>query len=140
MKIKDLAAIGEKYATVTPMRADEYVKGVTAPRKDWAQCTEAAETAYKEGVTKAAAAGRFGKGVRAAGTSKWQRGAIQKGGTRFATGVSMAKDDYQNGYAPYHQVLSSLTLPARFSKRDPRNLARVAAIATALGKKKESIG
>jgi hypothetical protein len=139
MKTKDLASIAEKFATVTPQRADQYTKGVQAPRVDWAQATAASEESYKAGVTAAAVAGRFGKGVRKAGSAKWQKGAIEKGSTRFQTGVALAKDDYQQGFAPYHQVISGLTLPPRFSRRDPRNIARVTAVATALGKAKEAM-
>jgi len=139
MKTKDLATIAEKFATVTPQRADQYALGVQNPKVDWAQATAAAEENYKSGVTAAAAAGRFGKGVRKAGSSKWQKGATEKGPTRFAAGVAMAKDTFQTGFAPFHQVLTSLTLPPRFSRRDPRNLARVGAVATALGKAKEAM-
>jgi hypothetical protein len=139
MKTKDLSSIAEKFATVTPQRADQYAMGVQNPKTDWAQATAAAEENYKSAVTAAASAGRFGKGVRKAGSAKWQKGATEKGPTRFAAGVSLAKDAFQTGFAPFHQVLAALTLPPRFSRRDPRNLNRVGAVATALGKAKEAL-
>lgn len=139
-QIKDLAGIANKFQTVTPQRASEYAAGAASPRTDWAQATKAAEASYKDGVTKAANAGRFGAGVSKAGTAKWQKGIKDKGEARFGAGVAMAGPAYQEGFAKYHQVIASTTLPPRYARRDPRNLQRVAAIATALGKAKESAG
>lgn len=137
-QVKDLAAIARKFSTVTPQRSTEYEAGVRNPRKDWAQNTAAAEQAYKDGVSKAAAAGRFGKGVRKAGTAKQQKGALDKGVARFGPGVALAQPAYEAGFAAYHQAIASTALPPRYARRDPRNLSRVAAIATALGKVKEA--
>jgi len=137
--IKDLSRIADKFATVTPQRSTEYEQGVANPKRDWEQATAAAESSYKEGVTRAANEGRFGKGVHAAGTAKWQQKTRQHGPSRFAAGVAAAGNDYAQGFAPYHQTIASTTLPPRYSRRDPRNLERVKAIATALGKKKESM-
>lgn len=138
MDVKDLGSISRKFSTVTPQRSGEYEAGVKNPRRDWAQATAAAEDSYKTGVTQAAASGRFGKGVRRAGTAKQQKGALEKGVARFGPGVSLAQPAFESGFGPYHQVIASTVLPPRFARRDPRNLARVAAVATALGKAKES--
>jgi len=137
-KIKALSDIGRKFAEVTPQRAAEYEAGVRQPQKDWAANTANAEANYKEGVTRAATAGRFGAGVKKAGTAKWQKAAIEKGTVRFGPGVAMAQGDYEAGFEPYHRGIQSLTLPARYPRRDPRNLARVAAVAKALGDIKEA--
>ena len=139
-QIKDLAAISNKFATVTPQRSAEYEQGSLNPRRDWAQATAAAEQSYKDGVAAAAARGSFGKGVRKAGTAKQQKGVKEKGAARFSAGVAIAGQAYQEGFSPYHQGIAAATLPPRFARRDPRNLQRVAAIATALGKIKESRG
>jgi len=139
-KIKDLGRISKKYIDVASTAGPQYEDGVRNPRKDWAQATMAAEDSYKAGVTAAANAGRFGKGVRKAGTAKQQQGCITKGVSRYGPGVALAKGAYEQGFAPYHQVISSTQLPQRFARRDPRNLLRVAAIANALGKKKEAMG
>lgn len=137
-QIKDLNQIAKKFATVTPSRSTEYEAGVKNPKRDWAQAAAAAEDAYKAGVTAAASQGRFGKGVREAGTGKWQQGAMEKGVSRFATGVAMAENAYRDGFAPYHQVIASTTLPPRKARRDPSNLQRVQAIVTALSRAKEA--
>lgn len=137
--IKALDQIAKKWATVTPMRSADYQAGVQAPRRPWAASTIAAKSAYAEGVTKAIAAGRFEKGVTAAGDSRWQEGALTKGVQRWGPGVQLAESRYAEGYAPAHRVLSQLTLPPRYARRDPRNLERVRAVVEALSKLKGGI-
>lgn len=136
-KIKNINDIAKKFADVTPQRANEFVAGVESSTVDWAQATAAAEGAYQDGVTKAIARKAFGKGVNRAGSEKYKKGVREKGATRFAAGVALAGPAYAEGFAPYHQVISALTLPPRYARRDPRNLQRVAAVASALGKAKE---
>lgn len=130
--IRSIEKIAEKWATVTPGRVQDYEDGVKAPRRDWESATAGAESAYAAGVTAALANKSFGKGVRAAGTEKWQRGAIQKGTQRWGPGVAMAQDAYAAGFAPVHAAIERLTLPPRFARRDPRNLLRVKAVVDAV--------
>lgn len=72
MEIKNLSAVREKWARVTPMRTEDYKLGVKNPKRDWADETEAAEGNWKMGIDKAASQGLFKKGVRQAGTGKWE--------------------------------------------------------------------
>lgn len=137
--IKDISKIADKYATVTPGRVTQYKEGVQNPRRPWAEATLAAEGNYKAAVTQAAAEGRQGKGVRKAGDDKWLKGARDKGPTRFSAGVVLGKDNYREGFSPYHQEIQSVTLPPRGPKGDPGNIQRVTAIATALHEKKLSM-
>jgi len=135
-EIKDTSRIAEKWARVTPARAQDYADGIANPRRDWAQATLAAEDTYKSGVIAAANAGRFGRGVRGAGTEKWRERSISKGPQRFSEGVQLGQADYQQGFEPFAQVIRGVALPPRFPKGDPRNLDRVKAITTALHKKR----
>lgn len=135
-KIKSAAEIAAKWARVTPQRTADYEQGVRNPTKDWALATEAAEDNYKTGVTKAAQEGRFGKGVKAAGTSKWQRKTLEKGPNRFAEGVAISEPEFQAGFDPFREVIANTVLPPRFPKGDPRNIDRVKVMAAALRKKK----
>lgn len=130
--IRSIEHIAKKWATVTPGRTADYQSGVESPRKDWETSTAAAEDAYQSGVTQALAEKRFGKGVRKAGTSKWQQNAISKGGQRWGPGVAMAENAYSQGYAPIRDALERLTLPPRYARRDPRNLNRVKAVVDAV--------
>lgn len=136
--IRSIDVIADKFATVTPQRSADYQAGVENPRRDWAQATVAAESAYEEGVRQSIAKKRFGKGVKKAGTSTWQTGAKEKGVPRWGPGVTLSKDKYAKGFAPYHDEISKTKLPPRYARRDPRNLDRVKAIATALGQRKEA--
>ncbi len=125
-----------KWAEVTPGRAPHYAAGVANPRRDWKNETLAAEPRYKAGVTAAAAAGRFGKGVAKAGTEKWQRKAVDVGTARFGPGVQAARDDYQNAWEPYRALIAAITPPEKYPTGDDRNLARVAAYSKPLHARK----
>lgn len=136
--IRSIKKIAEKFAAVTPGRSEEYRFGVENPRRDWETATVAAEPAYEEGVRIAIAKKRFGKGVKKSGSAAWQEGATSKGVNRWGPGVTLAKDKYATNFAPYHDEIEKVKLPPRYPRRDPRNLKRVEAIATALGKRKEA--
>lgn len=136
--IRSIEQIAKKFGTVTPGRTEDYRFGVENPRRDWATATASAESAYESGVTQAIAKKRFGRGVKAAGTEEWQKGAIMKGTARWGPGVTMAQDKYARNFAPYRDAIERVTLPPRFAKRDPRNLERVKAIVNALTAAKET--
>lgn len=131
-EIRDLSAIKEKWTRVTPGRTEDYKIGVTNPRRDWEKETAGASDTYKAGVDAAHTKGLFAKGVRKAGTKKWQSKALAKGPTRFAEGVYLAGDDYESGFAPYREAIARVDLGPRFPKRDPRNLERVKRVVNAL--------
>jgi hypothetical protein len=131
-EIKSMSAIKDKWTRVTPGRTEDYKIGVANPKRDWEKETAGAEDTYKAGVDAAHAKKLFSKGVRKAGTKKWQSKALQKGPARFAEGVYLAGDDYEKGFAPYREAISKVVLGPRFPKRDPRNLGRVKAVVDAL--------
>lgn len=135
-EIKSIAAIADKWARVTPQRAEDYKLGIEHPKRDWEDETLAAEGNWKAGVDAAAQKGMFGKGVKLAGTSKWQKKALAVGPGRFAEGVYVAKDDYEKGFAPYRDAIEKVDLGPRFPRRDPRNLDRVKRVVEALIKVK----
>jgi len=138
--IKSISDIAKKFIDVTPGRSAQYADGVRNPKKDWQQATEAAEANFEAGVQKAVANKSFGKGVKEAGTAKYQKGVAEKGISRWPVGVSLAQDAFAKGFGPFRDVIERTTLPQRFARRDPRNLLRVAAIAKALGDAKERKG
>lgn len=140
MFIRSVDIIANKWAEVTPNRTGDYAAGIESPRRPWAAATKNAESAYEDGVKKAMIRKAFGKGVTKAGDAKWQRKASVNGVARWGPGVSEAKGDYAVGFAPYQAAIAATTLPPRYARRDPRNLARVTAVVNALIAKKESIG
>lgn len=135
-KVKSARATAQKWARVTPQRAEDYQEGVNNPKKDWGDETAAANANYKAGIQKAVAEDRFVKGVQKAGTAKWKEGATTKGVQRWGPGVAIAESKYEAGFAPYVAVIENTELPPRYPKGDPRNIARVAAMAKALHDKK----
>lgn len=130
--IRTIEQIAHKWATVTPQRTMDYEQGVRSPKADWATSTAAAEDSYNAGVQRAIAEKAFGKGVRKAGSEKWQAGAINKGTQRWGPGVAMSEPQYAAGFAPFRDAIERLTLPPRYARRDPRNLNRVKAVVDAM--------
>ena len=130
--IKTSAAIAKKWADVTPGRSGDFESGVKDSTVDWAGPTAAAEGSYADGVSSAISEKRFGKGVGKAGTEKWRRKTVETGVGRWGAGVRAAQTDMQAGITPYREAIAGVTLPPRFSRGDPRNLDRVAAIAKTL--------
>lgn len=130
--IRSIEKIAKKWASVTPGRVGDYQAGIESPRRDWEGATSAAEDSYQAGVTQAIADKRFGKGVRKAGTDKWQQNALQKGGQRWGPGVAMAESDFAQGFGPIRDAIERTTLPPRYARRDPRNLNRVKAVVDAI--------
>lgn len=130
--IKSLGVSAEKWSRRSAGATQDYSSGVASPRRSWAQASKDAEKNYQQGVTQAAGRGAYGKGIQATGDAGWQKGATQKGPSRYAEGVSLAVDDWGKGYNPYQAAISGLTLPARGPKGSPANLQRVSMVATTL--------
>lgn len=126
----------EKWSRRTAQATADYVAGIQNPRADWAAQTTNAEPNYQSGVQQAIAAKRFSGGVRRRGTAGWQAKSLSKGADRYAGGATASTQDYQERVQPYLDVISSLTLPPRGPKGDPKNYARVEAIGKALRAKK----
>lgn len=135
-KMKDVSAIAEKWARVTPGRVGEYQSGVQNPRTSWSGATANAEGSYKSGVEQAITQGRFKRGVMAAGDGKWMQNTLDKGPQRFSEGVAIAQPTFMEAFAPYASVIESTSLPPRFPRGDARNIKRVEAIANALNKRR----
>ncbi len=130
--VKSLSDISAKWSRVSQGAQGDYIDGVTNPRKDWATETANANDNYKKGIQASISQDRFLKGVKKAGTSKWQDGAINKGPGRWAEGINQATGKYEAGFKPYRDVIERTTLPKRGAKGDPANIQRVAILAKAL--------
>ena len=135
-EIKDVSRIASKWARVAPQRTQDYTEGVQSPRRDWAASAQAAQDTHTAAMQRAATSRSYSKGVRKAGTQKWQGRALAKGPNRFAEGVQIAEPDYSAGFTPYADAIRATTLPPRYPKGDPRNIERTKTIAAALFAKK----
>ena len=130
--IRSIDSISKKWAEVTPLRAGDYEAGIRNPRVSWMIATGNAEGAYEDGVRASITRKAFGKGVKLAGDSKWQRKSLTRGVPNWGPGVADAEGDYNAGFAPYREAIAACKLPPRYARRDPRNLARVKAVNDAL--------
>lgn len=136
INVKDASQASQKYVQRAQAAAPDYAKGVQGAGAAWQSNSVAANDAYVTGVTQAANAGRYQKGVTAAGGSKYESRASTVGAQRFPQGVAAAGPDWSSKTAPYLQTIAALTLPPRRPKGDPGNLQRVQMITEALRKKK----
>lgn len=136
IKIASASAIRDKWTSVTPGRVKFYEAGVKDPGVDWEGPALASKDAYEAGVTAAIAEDRRSAGISKAGTTKWREAAKAKGPRRFSEGVRLAGPDFQEGFAPYREVISGLDLSPRAARGDPANLTRVAEVAAALHEKR----
>lgn len=132
IRLRDLGSLSKKFVQRASAAAPEYATGIDQGGQDWEANTKAAEDNYKTAVTTAAAEGRFGRGVSAAGQAKYMSRAKTLGAQRFPTGVAAAEGDWARGFGPSHQLLSGMQLPPRRPTGDPGNQARANAVATAL--------
>lgn len=136
--IKPLELITAKWRSRAQVSTEDYRSGIESTSKDWAALTTAAAASYKTGIQAAIATNRFESGVRKAGTAKWKLNATTKGPERWAQGISLSGDAYAKGFAPYRQVIESLTLPARGPRGSEGNYARSMAVGKALNQKRIS--
>lgn len=136
IKIKSTSDIATKYARVTPGRVDDFEQGIkdTSP-DEYEEPTLAAEDIYEKGVMQGISRKAFGKGVRGSGP-KWKDKSLDEGPTRFMSATGKAADEFAEGFGPYREVISDLTLPPRGPVGDPKNIRRVEAVAKALRDKK----
>lgn len=130
--VPSISVIAERWSRRASAASPDYQTGIETTSRDWAAASSAAENSYKAGVTAAAGAGRFGKGVQKAGTAKWRKNAIAKGPPRYAQGVQVAQPEFQAGFAPFAEAISRVDLPARGPRGSAQNYGRVQPIGAAL--------
>jgi len=133
--IKSISQISKKWSDRVGVAGTDYVEGVKNPRKDWEENALAAKENYEQGIRLSITQGRREKGIKEAGTKKWQEKTVKKSGN-WSTGVAGATDEMQKGYAPYHDIIAGLDYGPKYPAGDPRNLERVKVGNVALHAKK----
>ena len=124
--------IAAKWSRNAETATESYREGIENPRNDWADQTKKAAPAYAAGIQRSIANKSFDKGVARAGTSKWQKNALDKGADRWAPGIRSAQQAYVDGFTPYAAVIARTKLPDRGPKGDPKNIERTRVMAAAL--------
>jgi hypothetical protein len=130
--VPSVGKVAAKWARRAGSAGQEYTEGVQTTSRSWAAAAAAGEKNYVAGVTAAASAGRFGKGVNRAGDAKWKKGASEKGPARYSQGVAVAEQDYAAQVGPYLEAIGRVNLPERGPTGSEGNYGRVAAIGKAL--------
>jgi hypothetical protein len=137
IKVKDAAAVAEKYRTRASAAAGDHKSGVQAAGADWEAGARAGEGNYEQGVQEAISKKRYGRGIAAAGAAKYTQNAANLGAARYPQGVQNAVPSFTQGITPVLQRIASINLPPRGPRRSPQNQARANAVAAELGKMKD---
>lgn len=132
MKVSDLSTAADRFKTRAAAASGDYQKGVATAGQAWKDGVTASTGAWAAGVADAASRNAFGKAVSATDPNYYASRARDLGGQRFAQGVQAGAANWQEGFQPYAQVLSGITLDPRGPKGDPRNFERARTTAAAL--------
>lgn len=134
VKTKPVEIVKKKWEARASIATPDYEFGVKNPRRDWAEAATAAEETWEAAIQEAIRDKRFAGGVKAVGTEKWQKKALEVGKDRYAPGVRAAVDDYSKAMSEVLSVIEGVTLPPKGPRGDPKNYERVKAIGDALHK------
>jgi hypothetical protein len=134
MHVRSVQDSAEKFKTRAAAAAPDYQKGVANAGGRWQAGAEAAEDAWATGTSEAVAQRRFGAGVRKAGAQRYQTKATQLGPDRFRTGVAAAAGDWQAGFAPFANALSSFDAGPKGPRGSAQNKDRANRVADHLRK------
>lgn len=137
IRVPSAAAIAEKWARVSPTRAQDYTTGVQGAAQAYQEGVNGAKASYEQGVQNAIANGSWDRGVQGKG-GKYASKAAGIGSQRWGTGISGARSDYEQGVARPLQALAAVTLSPRAEKGNPMNLQRVSQVVAALRASKMS--
>jgi hypothetical protein len=127
---RDLNGSSTKLQTNGSAAAGIYAKNAAASQPTWAANTAAAEPLYVQGVTAAAQAGRFGKGVQKSGT-RYSSQVTAVGQNRFSDGMSKAGPRWLAGFGPIAQAVANTDLGPRGIRGSAANKTRAAAMSDA---------
>ncbi len=90
MPAKTAEQISSKYQRRVAGAGQDYAEGVQSPARDWSTATIAAKARWQTALQEAMQAGRYEKGVQAAGSQKWQTRALNVGAQRYTGAAAEA--------------------------------------------------
>lgn len=122
----------ERWARRSANASGDYEDGVRTTPRSWAAASSAAEQSYKTGVTAAAGAGMYGKGVQKAGDARWKKRTAEVGPMRYAQGVGAAQQEYGTAVGPVLDLIGRTDLPPRGPVGSEGNYQRATVMAKAL--------
>lgn len=125
MQVRSVADSAKKFVSRAGAAQGDYQAGVSNAGPRWQAGAEASEGAYVTGTQEAITEGRFAKGVRKAGATKYQNNAVKLGPSRFVQGVQNAESAYSTGVQPFVAAMASTTLSTRGARGSAQNARRV---------------
>jgi len=133
VKVKPIDVVRRKWEERASVAVDDYKFGIQTA-EDWAAAAERAYDRWAKALQAAIAEKRYVGGVRAAGTEKWKKKALEVGADRYASGVRAATDEYARKMSEVLRVIEGISLPEKGPKGDPKNIERVRIVAETLHK------
>jgi len=122
----------ERWSRRAAGASGDYADGVASTPRSWAAASTAAAASYKAGVTAAAGAGRYEKGIAKSGDAKWKRKTQAVGPGRYSEGVAAAQGDYGAAIGPVLDVIGRTDLPPRGPIGAMGNAQRMIVLSAAL--------
>jgi len=130
--VPPISRVAAKWVRRASSAGAEYEDGVKNTTRSWQAASVAGERNYVSGVTAAAQAGRYGKGIARVGDAKWKRNATEKGPARYGQGIAVGEPEYASQMAPFLEAMGRVDLPPRGPAGSEGNYGRVMAIGKAL--------
>jgi len=134
--MKSAQASGQKFVERAGAASGDYVKGAQETTKDQSAAAIAAAPNYQAGVTAAIARGAYQKGLQTSGKAGWLKGITDKGGNRFAEGVSSGMNKYVTNSGKYDGARGAAASLPRGPKGSEANFLRSKTVGQALRKQK----
>ena len=132
--VPDAARVGKKWVQRSANAASDYVEGSERTAADQAGNAVAAKALWTQQMTSKDVQDRWEAKVKAAGTEGWKRGVREKGGQRYAGGVSAAEGKFSGRIAGVLSAISGIDLPARGLPASAQNFQRSAMLGQILAK------
>jgi hypothetical protein len=124
MFVKDLGKSAERFKQGASARAGDYVEQAAGAANRWKANTEAAADNWAAGVQEAANRGAFGRGLSKVGADYYAQRVRKLGQARYGQGVAEGAGNWQEGFKPYADALSSLQQSPRGLKGSAQNQQR----------------
>ncbi len=130
--MKSASQSAQKFVDRASQASGDYVTGAEQTTKDQSALAVASAPIYAQAVQAAISKGSYAKGLQKSGKAGWLAGVKNKGGERFASGVSNSMQKYATNSAPFDSARGAANSMPRGLKGSETNLARVKAVVTAL--------
>lgn len=130
--MKTASQVAQKFVERASAASNDYVTGAEQTTRDQAASAIAAKEIYKQALTASFTRDSFSKGLQKSGKAGWLRGVKEKGGARYAGGVSVSAGKYATESGKYDTARNAASSLPRGLKGSETNLARVKAVVTAL--------